>query len=188
MSTPQDVFDRVIVPIIDREGGYVDHPADRGGPTNWGITEATARRHGYRGDMKDLPREVALHIYAVEYWDGPNFDGVAKLSVPIAAELADTGINMGVFVAAGFLQRALNLFNNRGRLYEDLRADGRIGPKTLQALGMYLKRRGVDAEAVMVAALNCFQGERYAAIAENDVSQEDFAYGWFRTRVLEGAI
>ena len=40
----------------------------------------------------------------------------------------------------------------------------------------------------MVTALNSFQGERYAAIAENDVSQEDFAYGWFRTRVLEGAI
>lgn len=188
MSTPQDVFDRVIVPIIDREGGYVDHPADRGGPTNWGITEATARRHGYRGHMRDLPREVALHIYAVEYWDGPNFDGVAQISVQIAAELTDTGINMGVFVAAGFLQRALNLFNNRGRLYADLRADGRIGPKTLKALETYLKRRGVDAEAVMVAALNSFQGERYAAIAENDASQEDFAYGWFRTRVLEGAI
>lgn len=188
MSTPQDVFDRVIVPIIDREGGYVDHPADRGGPTNWGITEATARRHGYRGHMRDLPREVALHIYAVEYWEGPNFEGVADISVPIAAELTDTGINMGVFVAAGFLQRALNLFNNRGRLYEDLRADGRIGPKTLKALETYLKRRGADAEAVMVAALNSFQGERYAAIAENDASQEDFAYGWFRTRVLEGAI
>ena len=188
MSTPQDVFDRVIVPIIDREGGYVDRPTDRGGPTNWGITEATARRHGYRGHMRDLPREVALHIYAVEYWEGPNFDGVAQISVPIAAELTDTGINMGVFVAAGFLQRALNIFNNRGRLYADLRADGRIGPKTLTALETYLKRRGEDAKAVMVTALNSFQGERYAAIAENDVSQEDFAYGWFRARVLEGAI
>lgn len=24
---------RLIAEVIDREGGYVDHPADRGGPT-----------------------------------------------------------------------------------------------------------------------------------------------------------
>jgi lysozyme family protein len=37
--------------LIDREGGYVNHPADRGGPTRYGITEAVARAHGYAGAM-----------------------------------------------------------------------------------------------------------------------------------------
>lgn len=32
-----DIHD-LIEEVIAREGGYSDHPADRGGPTNMGIT------------------------------------------------------------------------------------------------------------------------------------------------------
>lgn len=38
-----------------KEGGYVDHPSDKGGPTRWGITQTTARAHGYTGDMRNPP-------------------------------------------------------------------------------------------------------------------------------------
>ena len=37
-----DLIDKIII----LEGGFTDHPADRGGPTRWGITEAVARSHG----------------------------------------------------------------------------------------------------------------------------------------------
>ena len=49
----QWMIDRLIEALIEREGGYVNHPADRGGPTRFGITEAVARAHGYRG--RDAP-------------------------------------------------------------------------------------------------------------------------------------
>ena len=48
--------DQLIDGLIAREGGFVDHPADRGGATNWGITDAVARAHGYTGPMALLPR------------------------------------------------------------------------------------------------------------------------------------
>ena len=54
--------DALIDGLIEREGGYVSHPADTGGPTCFGITEAVARAHGYAGSMRQLPREEAERI------------------------------------------------------------------------------------------------------------------------------
>ena len=56
-------IDELIEELIEREGGYINHPADKGGPTRFGITEAVARAHGYAGAMSDLPREEAAAIY-----------------------------------------------------------------------------------------------------------------------------
>ena len=47
-------IDALIDDLIAREGDYVNDPADRGGPTRWGITEAVARRHGYHDKMTQL--------------------------------------------------------------------------------------------------------------------------------------
>ena len=81
--------------LIEREGGYVNDPADKGGPRRFGITEAVARAHGYAGAMIELPRDEAAAIYRRLYWLRPRFDQVA-------AELFDTGANMGPAVAATF--------------------------------------------------------------------------------------
>jgi lysozyme family protein len=56
--------DRLIDALIDREGGFVSHAADKGGPTCFGISEAVARAHGYAGPMRLLPREEAASIWA----------------------------------------------------------------------------------------------------------------------------
>ncbi len=50
--------EKLIEDLIDREGGFVDHPADRGGATCWGVTENVARREGYRGAIRTLPRQT----------------------------------------------------------------------------------------------------------------------------------
>ncbi len=87
--------DSLISEVIAREGGFSNHPADKGGATRWGVTEAVARAHGYRGEMRRLPREEAVAIYRRIYWLRPGFDQVAKLAPRLAAELFDTGVNMG---------------------------------------------------------------------------------------------
>ena len=170
--------------LIEREGGYVNHPADKGGPTCFGITEAVARAHGYAGAMRSLPREEAAAIYRRMYWLRARYDQVAKRAPRIAAELFDTGVNMGPAVATTFLQRALTALNRNGKDYGDLTPDGRIGPVTLGALDRFLAARGKrGGETVLLRALEALQGERYLRLAERRPANEAFLYGWLANRI-----
>jgi hypothetical protein len=191
--------DGMIDALIDREGGYVNQPADKGGATCFGITEAVARANGYSGSMRGLPREEAAAIYQRLYWLRPGFDEVAKRSQRVAAELFDTGANMGPAVAAVFLQRALTALNRNGSDYPDLLPDGRIGPTTLAALDAFLKIRGSSpavgldggdqhraaGETVLLRALDALQGERYVRLAERRPANEAFLYGRLANRAGE---
>jgi len=170
--------------LIDREGGYVNHTNDRGGPTNYGITEAVARAHGYAGPMRKLPRDEAAAIYRRLYWLRPRFDQVAKRSAAVAAELFDTGVNMGPAVAVTFLQRALSALNRDRKDYAHLVPDGRVGPATLAALDSFLNIRGRSGgESVLLKALDALQGERYIRLAERRPANEAFLYGWLANRI-----
>lgn len=175
--------DALVDALIDREGGYVANSGDTGGPTCFGITEAVARANGYRGDMRRLPRDEAAAIYKRLYWLRPRFDEVARRSRSIAAELFDTGANMGPTVAVTFLQRALTALNRNGKDYPDLVPDGRIGPQTLAALDAFLKTRGANGETVLMRALEALQGERYLRLAERRPANEAFLYGWLANRI-----
>ena len=177
-------IDGLIDGLIEREGGYVNHPADRGGPTCFGITEAVARAHGYRGTMARFPRDEAAAIYRRLYWLRPRFDQVAARAPRIAAELFDTGVNMGPAVAATFLQRALTALNRNGKDFTDLVPDGRVGPRTLAALDGFFAARGKrGGETVLLRALEAMQGERYLRLAERRPANEAFLYGWLANRI-----
>lgn len=170
--------------LIKREGGYVNNPADRGGATKYGITEAVARKNGFKGNMKDLPLDVAKAIYRKQYWISPRFDQVNSISSAVAEELLDTGVNCGTGFAKPLLQRALNLLNNQGKTgWPDLAVDGIYGPATLNALKTYLVKRGKEGEKVLGRVLNIMQGQRYIEICERNPSQEQFFYGWIANRV-----
>ena len=172
--------------LIEREGGYVNHPADKGGPTRFGITEAVARAHGYGGAMAELPREEAAAIYRRLYWLRPKFDQLAERAPRLAAELFDTGVDMGPGVAATFLQRALTALNRGGKDFPDLTPDGRIGPASIAALDAFLKARGKGAgETVLLRALEALQGERYLRLAERRPANEAFLNGWLANRIGE---
>lgn len=173
----------IINALVEKEKGYVNHPSDRGGPTNWGITEATARRHGYQGRMEDMPRYVAADIYVGTYITQPRFLDVYNIVPAIGMELIDTGVNMGPAVPSKWFQRLLNLFNKQGTYYADIVADGNIGPATLNAFKLYRAVRKEEGDVVFLKALNCLQGARYIELAEKNVTQEDFIYGWVRERV-----
>lgn len=179
----RDNIDELIDNLIAREGGFVDHPSDKGGPTRWGISQAVARRHGYMGQMENLPRSVAALIYQKQYWRAPAFDQVAQIAPILAAELFDTGVNMGAGTAIGFLQRALNALNRNGADYPDITVDRTIGPDSLRALEAFLAKRGPLAEDVLTKAIDALQGAHYVRLAEARPAQEAFLYGWINSRI-----
>jgi lysozyme family protein len=170
--------DDILNEVLRAEGGYVDHPNDPGGATNYGITIAVARAAGYTGPMRDLPRATALAIYRRQYVDGPGFGRVLAVSPMIAAELVDTGVNMGPTVAGRFLQRALNGLEQVGLL-----VDGDCGPKTIAALTTFKAHRGAEGERRLLALLNAQQGVRYLELAEGKSTLRAFLFGWL-ARIL----
>lgn len=177
-------IDEIIDAIIEREGGYVDHPSDPGGATNWGITQKVARANGYAGDMRSLPKAMAREIYRNEYIIKPGFGGIAKIDPEVAAELADSGVNVGTARAALWFQQALNVLNRRGRDYADIAADGKIGPRTLAAFeALRAKRGAAKARQLMLKALNGLQFMHYYELAGRDAKFEDFMPGWLDGRI-----
>ena len=182
MPHPPDI-ETLIDKVIALEGDFSDHPADRGGPTRWGVTETVARSHGYAGDMRNFPRAQAAAIYRHRYWQRPAFHQVSRLAPSVAAELFDTGINMGTGTASFFLQRALNALNRGGRDYDDIAVDRLIGARTLAALDAFLRKRGAQGELVLLKAIESLQGARYIELAESRSANEAFLYGWLAHRI-----
>ena len=112
-------FDEAFQRLLGVEGDFVDHPADPGGATMWGITERVARANGYKGHMRDFPVSLAKQIYRASYWDAVRAD---ELPTAVRYSVFDAAVNSGVSQSVKWLQRALGVSD-----------DGAIGPKTLAA-------------------------------------------------------
>lgn len=177
-------FEEEFAKLLGIEGGFSNNAKDAGGATRWGVTETVAREAGYKGDMKDLPVDVAQQIAKAKYWDVMRLDDVAAISRGVAHELLDTGYNMGPGTAGRMLQRALNAFNHEGRDYPDLKLDNVLGPTTIAALRSYIAKRGKEGELVLLRCLNSLQGEKFVEICEDRQQNEAFVYGWFLNRVV----
>ena len=122
-------FDQAFDILLKHEGGFSDHPADPGGKTRFGITEAVAREVGYRGDMRELPLDLAKRIYKDRYWDAVRAE---ELPEAIRYAVFDAAVNSGPRQAARWLQRAVGV-----------KDDGIIGPVTLAAV------RAADPERLL---------------------------------------
>ncbi|AQT28667.1 hypothetical protein YOLOSWAG_188 [Erwinia phage vB_EamM_Yoloswag] len=177
--------DNSIKEVIDREGGskYTNRAADRGGPTRWGVTEKTARAYGYKGQMQDLPYEIAYAIYSANYWDKCRCSELEKYSPSLAVWVFDYAVNSGAGAAAKVLQGLLNTSNNQQKLWKDIAEDGAIGPGTLNALGSLSQARGADGIKIFSYVYNGLRIGKLYNLAYADKTQEENFWGWV-TRVI----
>ncbi len=178
-------FKKAFLISMGHEGSYSNDPTDRGGETYKGI--ARNKNYAWLGwsiidGYKSLPdfkkkleadaglQALVDGLYKLNYWDSLKLDDVKNQD--IANELFDTAINMGVGVAANFLQEAVNLLNRNQKSYADIKVDGKIGFQSINTLNAI-----ANPEPVL-KTLNGLQFERYKDICKNDPTQERFFNGW----------
>lgn len=129
--------------LLKHEGGFSDHSADPGGKTRYGVTEAVAREAGYRGDMRELPLDLAQRIYKDKYWDAMQAEA---LPADVRYIVFDGAVNSGVTQSAKWLQRACGV-----------KDDGVVGPATIRAANSLasdgLKRRILGQRLRFMATL-----------------------------------
>ncbi len=191
ISTTIDPFVSYITPVLQKEKGYVDNPADKGGPTNFGITQATARANGFNGDMRNLTFAMALTILRSEFYVQPQYDQLMNVSKSIGIVMIDLGVNMYPTWPSKMLQRALNVcrYDKQGNpMFSELTVDGQCGAGTRSALAHVLRDRGPEAEIVVANMILGQAAVRYIEIAEGDISQEQFEYGWQFWRVTSSVL
>jgi lysozyme family protein len=169
-------FEKAFDDLIKIEGGYSDHPSDKGRKTKFGITEFVARENDYKGDMKELPLETAKDIYKTCYWNKMRLDDIAKLSSDIAHQLFQCAVNMGTGTTLKMLQRALNCKATPS--LNKLNIDGIMGPKTLITLG--IETGNLTDNYTILTMLKAQQIMRYMEIVEKDASQSVFLKGWLK--------
>lgn len=161
-------IDEILDGIIRREGGYVDHPADRGGPTNWGITQGTLSAHRGRAvtaeEVRALTRAEAMQIYRRRYVLQPRLAEVP--GERLRELLVDWGVHSGPIIAVRGLQQALGVA-----------VDGIIGPVTLTAC--HRASEGASYRKVLAARVRFLAG-----ILQRLPGQRVFAAGWYN-RVAE---
>lgn len=157
--------------VLEKEGGFVDHPADRGGPTRYGITQSTLARYKgrpvSREEVRVLEVQVARDIYEKIYYLRP---GINLLPEGIQSFVFDSAVHHGPRRAVKFVQ---SLCNKSG--YQPfLDVDGVIGPKTAAAAEWADETYGRYFYAALIEERQaCFD-----AIVRANPSQQVFALGW----------
>lgn len=112
-------FERALAFTLKYEGGYVDHPFDRGGATNFGITQATYDVHNgvTSRDVRHITLAEVKTIYLNNYWMA-----IGGNTLPDKTDIAvfDFAVNSGPARALRYLELWPDLpgyLNARERLF-----------------------------------------------------------------------
>lgn len=158
----------IVLMILSTEGGYVNNPSDRGGPTNMGVTIdtlASFRKAPVTAtDIQNLTVQEASALYLQKYIIGPGFDQLTDIRLRTA--MVDYGVLCGPIMATKSLQ------NHVWRA-----TDGICGPGTLASANAVTDTRGL---------INSLSGDRitfHCGRIVKDPTQAQFLLGWI-TRAL----
>lgn len=174
--------DDLVADILEREGGYVDHPNDKGGATKHGISLRYILGLGLdldedgdtdKDDIALVTPEEAAVMYKADFFYGPR---IHLLPECLHAQLFDISVNSGGYRAIKLLQRALN-GAQLPVIVVPLEVDGRMGPKTRREAEAFVHSLGGKAVNNLVV---WERTQFYKAIVASNPSQNVFLKGWLR--------
>jgi lysozyme family protein len=155
--------DRAIEKLLALEGSeYVEADVEAGA-ARYGLTTRWLRAAGLPDDPREITRERAAEIYRCYWWGALMLDAIADQQ--IAEALLITAVNVGAERCVRWWQSALRAAG------ENLRVDGRMGPRTLAATN----RHGRAALGAFRATVERF----YRALAARE-RYARYARGWQR--------
>lgn len=177
--------------IYKDEGGYSNHPADRGGETIYGVTKNVAVEAGWKGTMRTFPKQCesteavcADRIYYENYMEKPGYIPFMKVSPAISEELVNTAVNMGPSRPNRWLQESLNEVCVPSVSAKKLIVDGKLGKNTFGLFVTCRDKVGYKKFCLtMLGKLDGKQKSRYDAIVRANPSQKVFYRGWINHRI-----
>ena len=162
------MFRKLMDDLYEKEGGFVNHKADKGGATKYGITKRTLAEWRdnpvTEEDVLILTKTEAEAIYMAWYYKRPQIDKLPEVLQPF---MFDACVNHGAKQAWKFMQLALN-----NLLPAYLEVDGIPGKKTFAAIEKIAN--GDDLIKELVRQREIF----YAALVTAKPSQKVFLKGW----------
>ncbi len=172
-------FEHAIELVLVHEGGFVDHPSDPGGATNWGVSLRFLGDHPEVGDfdqdgdvdaqdIANMTRDQAKMIYRMFWWDKFGYGRISDQT--IATKVFDFSINMGASRAHKLLQSALN--NAFGL---NLDVDGVLGNASIGAINVCTDG---DEEQQLITAYCDAAWDFYQALIANNPKLKVFTNGW----------
>lgn len=176
-------FNLAIRYTLHFEGGYSNSKADSGGETfagisrvynphwaGWKTVDAYKETKGISHISADLLSDIDFMneikaFYEANYWDVNRLSEIKDQQ--LAANVFDTGVNMGTGTAMRFLQQAANNTSSRSQLA----VDGKVGNKTLNAVNSL-------PVPLLYENYNKLRRARYEAIVAVKPSQSVFMASW----------
>lgn len=167
-------FEKAIHYVLGNEGGFVNHPNDPGGSTNFGVSLRFLKASGMdinddgtidEKDIKALTQETVTSIYKLHFWDPHHYGAINHQD--IATKVFDLGVNIGSRTANVFLQRSANYCLGQHLL----KVDGVVGKKTIEAVNSCHS----DTLMNMLCQEACIY---YSALCAKNPDLKVFLKGW----------
>jgi lysozyme family protein len=150
-------FRQAVQKTLINEGGYVNDPNDKGGPTKYGITQADMPGI----DIATITQEQAIAYYSAHYWK----DLYSQINDQLLAEkLFDMGVLFGVGTAVRLLQ--ISMMDVIGMV-----SDGAFGPNTLAAVNQEPNLLPAYRHTLLAHCVN---------VVTNSPNDSEFVQGWIR--------